>query len=71
MFFSSSGNYRPNSILNGFSKIYEKAYSNRLLLFFDKFGVIAVNQHGFKKTISINTAIFEYVQNNFLNWTIN
>ena len=49
-------NYTLSSILNGFSKIYEKADRNRLLSFFDKFSVIFVNQHGFRKK-SINKAL--------------
>jgi hypothetical protein len=56
-------NYRPISILNGFSKVYEKAMSSRILSFFNKHGILSKFQHGFRKDRSVNTALFEFVQN--------
>ena len=42
-------NYRPISILNGSSKIFEKAFANRFLKFLKKIGILTENQHGFRK----------------------
>ena len=45
-------NYRPISILNSFSKIYEKVISTRLLSFFDSHNILYTHQYGFRKNHS-------------------
>ena len=42
-------NYRPISVLNCFSKIYEKLMYNRIIEFFDKYNILYQNQFGFRK----------------------
>ena len=42
-------NYRPISILNGFSKIIERIICTRLNSFFDRFRVLSDGQFGFRK----------------------
>ena len=52
----SLDNNRPISILNSFSKVYEKMIDNRLFKFLKKFAILTANQHGFGKDKSIGTA---------------
>lgn len=54
--------YRPISILPSFSKIFEKILTNRLMIFFHKFNVISVHQHGFVKNRNIETAVYELIK---------
>ena len=42
-------NYRPISVLPTLSKIFERAMSNRVNGFFEKFRVLNANQYGFRK----------------------
>lgn len=53
-------NYRPISLLSSFSKIFEHLVSVRLINFFNKYNLFNSNQHGFTKSKSIETALFEY-----------
>lgn len=53
------GNYRPISLLTSFSKLFEKVLVSRLLNFFHKFHLFSKFQHGFLKTRSTETALFE------------
>ena len=54
---SSISNYRPISVLNVFSKIYEKAISARLQNFLLKNEILYSKQFGFQKVYSTTQAI--------------
>jgi hypothetical protein len=56
------GNYRPVSLLSGFSKIIEKLIKRRLLSFLNKYSIISTKQHGFWKGRSTNTAIADFIE---------
>ena len=45
-------NYRPISVLNSFSKIYETVLKNRLLSFLDQHNILYLHQYGFRKNHS-------------------
>jgi hypothetical protein len=55
-------NYRPVSLLSGFSKILEKIIKRRLLSFLNKYSIISTKQHGFWKGRSTNTAIADLIE---------
>jgi len=50
-------NYRPISILNSFSKIYEKVTAARLLKYLNKDNFFFINQHGFRQKHSTSSAL--------------
>lgn len=52
-------NYRPISVVNNFSKIFEKALKCRLQEFLNKYNIISNNQFGFKTNSSTNDAIYK------------
>ncbi|XP_047112220.1 uncharacterized protein LOC124788975 [Schistocerca piceifrons] len=52
-------NYRPLSILSIFSKILVKLFYDRLINFIKNHAPISIQQHGFSKSLSTQTAIFE------------
>ena len=52
-------NYRPISVLPGFSKIFEKVVCNRLIAFFESKNIFVDNQFGFRKNRSAYMAILE------------
>ena len=57
-------NYRPISILNSFSKIFEKAIYNRLVTYIEKYNVISQCQFGFRKNYSTSMALlnlYDYI----------
>ena len=54
-------NYRPISLLNTFSKIYEKAFLNRLYSFLNKNNIIQSNQFGFRKNHSTQSALISFI----------
>ena len=56
-------NYRPISILPSFSKIFEKAMSNRLMSFFESKNILIDNQFGFRKKRSTYMALLEMYEN--------
>ena len=45
-------NYRPISVLNSFSKMYEKIISTRLLSFLESHNILYTHQYGFRKNHS-------------------
>ena len=56
---NSFSNYRPISILPSFSKVFEKAVSNRLLSFFEKKQLLIDNQYGFRPKHSTYMALLQ------------
>ena len=46
---SEFSNYRPISVLPGFSKIYEKIFCIRINKFLESNNIISPNQYGFRK----------------------
>jgi hypothetical protein len=59
---SKVDNYRPVSLISGFSKIIEKLIKKRLLSFLNKYSIISDKQHGFHKGRSTNTAIADFIE---------
>ena len=55
-------NYRPISSLSFISKIYERAMTNRLLSFFNKFSLFTRKQFGFLKNLSTQNALFDFTE---------
>lgn len=53
-------NYRPISLLTGFSKILEKLMFNRLVSFVGINNILTNSQHGFRKNRSTNTATYDF-----------
>lgn len=55
------GNYRPISLLSGFSKIFEGIMNDRLVQFFNKYDTFSSFQHGFRKHRSVETALSVFI----------
>ena len=49
-------NYRPISVLNIFSKIFERLMYNRLIIFLDKYNILYQNEFGFRQGHSTHHA---------------
>ena len=56
-------NYRPISVLNIYSKIFERLMYNRLIKFLDKNKVLYQNQFGFRQGHSTHHALITLVDN--------
>ena len=54
-------NYRPISVLNIFSKIFERLMYNRLINFLDKYNILYQNQFGFRQGHSTHHALIALV----------
>ena len=54
-------NYRPISILNVLSKVYEKIMKKRLLGFFYKFNILSNSQYGFRQGCSTTHAVIDCI----------
>ena len=54
-------NYRPISVLNVFSKIYERIMYNKLIDFLDKYNILYRNQFGFRQGHSTHHALITLV----------
>lgn len=54
-------NYRPISLLSVYSKIFEKAFLKRLLSFIQKHDIFSKHQHGFRQSLSTESAIFNLI----------
>ena len=57
----SIANYRPISLLNTFSKIYEKFFLKRLQIFLDKHSILYDGQFGFRKNRSTQYALASFL----------
>lgn len=55
-------NYRPIAILPTFAKIFEKAMSNRVYKFLEKYQILDESQNGFRKSKSTTLAVYKYIQ---------
>lgn len=55
-------NYRPISIIPVLSKIFEKLMYSRIILFLNKFNILATQQNGFQKGKSTTLAAFNLVK---------
>ena len=55
-------NYRPISVINNFSKIFEKCLKNRLQNFFKVNHILSDNQFGFREGLSTTDAILEFTK---------
>ena len=57
----NASNYRPVCSLSPFSKIIEKVINNRMVTFLDEHEVLSKIQFGFRKNMSTETALLNYV----------
>lgn len=56
-------NYRPISLGSVFSKIFEYAMHERLVVFLDKCDLITSSQHGFRRGLSTTSALLSFYKN--------
>ena len=61
-------NYRPISLLNGFSKIFELLIFNRLKHHVVSNNILVNEQFGFHDNVSTDSAIFKLVESIFSAW---
>ena len=54
-------NYRPISVLNIFSKTFERLMYNQLIKFLDKYNILDQNQFGFRQGHSTHHALITLV----------
>ena len=54
-------NYRPVCSLSPFSKIFERLIYNRMIDFIDKNNILSTNQFGFRKGLSTESAIIQFI----------
>jgi len=50
-------NYRPISLLNSFSKVFEKCLHKQFYTYFEKFKLLTKHQFGFKLNCSTSNAV--------------
>ncbi|RVE41685.1 hypothetical protein evm_013673 [Chilo suppressalis] len=55
-------NYRPITLLSILSKVVEKIIYKNIYNFFEKYDIFIKEQNGFRKKVSVNTAIFDLVK---------
>jgi hypothetical protein len=58
-------NYRPVSLVTVFSKVFKKAMHNRLSHHLHTNNILVSEQHGFKKGISTENAVFRLTDSVF------
>ena len=58
----NKSNFRPISVLNFVSKVFERIIYKRFICFFEKFGIICSQQFGFLKNCSTSDAILEFTE---------
>ena len=54
--------YRPICSLSPFSKIFERIIYDRMIEFIDKFNIFSKSQFGFRKNMSTETALINFVE---------
>ncbi|KAG6440382.1 hypothetical protein O3G_MSEX001260 [Manduca sexta] len=60
---TSLNNYRPVALIPIFAKIIEKAIHSRLYNFLENKNILVEEQKGFRRSKSINAAIFDFLKN--------
>ena len=60
---SDINNYRPISLLNVFSKVFEKAMKLKMVAFIDSHKILCSSQYGFQKKISTEDALIHFSKN--------
>jgi len=60
---SVMSNYRPVSVLNAMSKVFERIMYNRLWNYLEKLEILYIRQYGFRKGHSTDLAILDVVDN--------
>ena len=58
---SNISSYRPICSLSSFSKIFEKIVYNRMLNFIEKHEILSKSQFGFRKNVSTETALANFI----------
>lgn len=61
-------NHRPVSVLNSISKIFEKAFLNRIWNFLDSSNAIHPNQFGFRPRYSMDLALRKFITHIITAW---
>jgi len=56
-------NYRPISLINNFTKIFERCVKERLINYLEKYNLLNKNQFGFRKGLSTEDALCQLVRN--------
>jgi len=64
-------NYRPISLTNNFSKIFEKSLKSRIVSFFESNKLLSSRQFGFREGLSTQNAISNLVDNIMANFASN
>ena len=62
-------NYRPISLTTSLSKVFERLIYNRLVEFFEKYGILSSAQFGFRRgssTIDAISVLVDKIQTSFL-----
>ena len=58
---SNISSYRPVCSLSSFSKIFERIIYNRMVKFIDKYDIFSKHQFGFRKNMSTETALINFI----------
>jgi hypothetical protein len=61
-------NYRPISLLTGFSKIFENLIYSRIMQHVQCHNILVSNQYGFRNGLSTDNAIFQLIESVFKAW---
>uniref|UniRef100_A0A1Y1LB48 Reverse transcriptase domain-containing protein n=1 Tax=Photinus pyralis TaxID=7054 RepID=A0A1Y1LB48_PHOPY len=62
---SDKNNYRPISILNATSKVFERIVYRNLMQYLEKYNMLTSCQHGYRAGRSVETACYEFTQEIF------
>jgi hypothetical protein len=64
-------NYRPISLLTGFSKVFENLLYSRIMQHVQCHNILVSNQYGFRNGLSTDNAIFKLTESVFKAWNQN